>query len=165
MYDTQGLIYKYRYIIISVILVLTSGKSVHNHRYHIINQLGTYYDMRYMEYITRTRFILGLSKYNEDDSVYEREEANLELSRDLDNNWDILHNWKSQKEEHREKKSDNSSADCTLYHQINEMMNHVLSFVKAPDEGLRAMNEIFFRDMLAFFGPQTTDDSLASVKP
>jgi hypothetical protein len=31
-----------------------------------------------MKYITRFKFILGLSKYNEDDSVYEQEERIFE---------------------------------------------------------------------------------------
>ncbi|MGA9316887.1 MAG: hypothetical protein WBV84_02415 [Nitrososphaeraceae archaeon] len=37
-------------------------------------QLGAYYDMRYMQYFTRYRFIQDLSSYDEDDTVSEREE-------------------------------------------------------------------------------------------
>jgi hypothetical protein len=37
-------------------------------------QLGTYYDMGYMRYFTRSKFILGLSRYNDDDTAFEREE-------------------------------------------------------------------------------------------
>jgi len=41
----------------------------------------------------------------------------------------------------------------------------VLSFARPPDEATRAINEIFSRDILAFFGPQTNYDSLPSIKP
>jgi hypothetical protein len=46
-------------------------------KYDISYQLGAYYDMRYMDYFTRSKFILGLSKYNEDDTIHEREEEML----------------------------------------------------------------------------------------
>jgi hypothetical protein len=45
----------------------------HNQKYDISYQLGAYYDMRYRQYFIRYKFILGLSKYNEDDSVSVRE--------------------------------------------------------------------------------------------
>lgn len=35
----------------------------------------------------------------------------------------------------------------------------VLSFAKAPDEEMRAINEVFSRDILIFFGPQTNYDN------
>ena len=46
-------------------------------------QLGAYYDMRYMQYFTRFRFILGLLKYNEDDTAPEREEEMKVIVEDL----------------------------------------------------------------------------------
>lgn len=46
-----------------------------NQEYDINDQLCTYYDMRYCRYFTRYKFKLGLSRYNEDDTLFEREEA------------------------------------------------------------------------------------------
>jgi hypothetical protein len=43
-------------------------------KYDISYQLGAYYDMKYKCYSTRSKFILGLTKYSEDDTIYEREE-------------------------------------------------------------------------------------------
>jgi hypothetical protein len=34
---------------------------------------GAYYDMRYLQYFTRFKFIRGLSRYNEDDTAFDRE--------------------------------------------------------------------------------------------
>jgi hypothetical protein len=45
-------------------------------------QLDAYYDMRYMQYFTRYRFVQGLSKYNEDDTAFEREEMHKVMEKD-----------------------------------------------------------------------------------
>jgi hypothetical protein len=55
-----------------------------------------------MKYMTRFRFLLGLSEYNEDDTVYEREEIYKEMFRD--HNWNILLNWEIQEREHKRRK-------------------------------------------------------------
>jgi hypothetical protein len=36
-------------------------------------QLGAYYDMRYMKFFTRYKFVLGLSNHNDDDTILDRE--------------------------------------------------------------------------------------------
>jgi len=54
------MIYNYEYF---------HGNKLYNSSY----QLGAYYDMRYMTYFTRCKFILGLSSYDDDDTVFERE--------------------------------------------------------------------------------------------
>ncbi|MGH9982640.1 MAG: hypothetical protein ACRD8W_01640 [Nitrososphaeraceae archaeon] len=47
----------------------SSDSKVHDISY----QLGAYYDLRYMQYFTRCKFILGLSNYNDDDIILDRE--------------------------------------------------------------------------------------------
>lgn len=54
--------------------ILIHDITAYNQKYDVSYQLGAYYDMRYREYFTRFKFILGLSKYNEVDTVSVREE-------------------------------------------------------------------------------------------
>ena len=75
-----------------------------NQKYGIDYQLGAYYDMRYMQYFTRFKFILGLSKYNEDDTAPEREEE-MKVTGEEFTNFSIL-DWQVQKTKIEQGKSD-----------------------------------------------------------
>jgi len=45
---------------------------------HIIDQLGRYYDLRYMQEYKRVKFLAGLSSYNEDEIVEKIEREAIE---------------------------------------------------------------------------------------
>lgn len=82
---------------------MTTDIIAYNQKYDISYQLGAYYDMRYMEYFTRFKFILGLSKYNEDDSVSVREVIMKPFEKydriDRANYWNTIWSWKIQEQE------------------------------------------------------------------
>lgn len=98
---------------------MTRDITAYNQEYDISYQLGAYYDMRYRQYITRHRFILGLSKYNEDDTVYEREET-LEIHPEYSRGRDLLEELKI-KYEHEKNKMNDSTADCPTIQEPNQM--------------------------------------------
>jgi hypothetical protein len=95
--------------------------TTNNQKYDISYQLGAYYDMRYSGYFTRTRFILGLSEYNEDDTLYEREEMYKESF--PDHNLSIFLVWELQEEERKKRKRDYSLADSHVKQVFKEMCN------------------------------------------
>jgi hypothetical protein len=84
--------------------------------------------MRYMEYFTRFKFILGLSKYNEDDSVGVREEEMImkpfgKYDRiDRANFWNTIRNWKIQEQECNRSESDSPHTASLIY---QEMATHI----------------------------------------
>lgn len=99
---------------------MTRDITAYNQEYDISYQLGSYYDMRYLRYITRHRFILGLSKYNEDDTVYEREEVFIEPHREYSCGWNILEEWKNQNLDDKKNKRNDFSADRPTIHESNQ---------------------------------------------
>lgn len=121
----------------------------YNQKYDISYQLGSYYDMRYREYFTRFKFILGLSKYNEDDSVSERdEEVIVEPFENYDridraNYWNAIESWKIQ-EQQQQRERNKDERDCSLtqspIHQaFKDMATHIHKedqFGKVVDEFL-----------------------------
>jgi hypothetical protein len=74
--------------------------------------------MRYMQYFTRSKYLFGLSKYNEDDTVYEREEEFKELFRD---NWFIIQNCEIKEQKRESKKRGCSCADNPIVKIAKEM--------------------------------------------
>lgn len=119
----------------------------YNRKYDISYQLGSYYDMRYREYFTRFKFLLGLSKYNEDDSVSERdEEVIIEPFENYDridraNYWNAIEIWKIQ-EQQQKRRADERDCSITqsLIHQVFKgMATHIQKedpFDKVVDEFL-----------------------------
>jgi hypothetical protein len=90
------------------------------------NQLNEYYDMRYMQYFMRLRFMFGLSYYNEDDTVYERQKALTELFIDYDDDdtiLNIIQNRETQKELHESKNKDSSLSHDCIFYTLNKMLN------------------------------------------
>jgi hypothetical protein len=58
-------------------------------------QLGAYYDMRYMQFFTRCKFILGLSSYEDDDTILDRQYEMEEVGKNYRCNF--LLEWEIQK--------------------------------------------------------------------
>ena len=75
--------------------------------------------MRYQQYITRHRFILGLSKYKEDDTVHEREGIFV-VPPEYAWEPDLLEELKI-KYEHEKNKMNDSAADCPTIQEPNQM--------------------------------------------
>lgn len=86
-------------------------------------QLGSYYDMRYMQYFVRYKFILGLSKYDEDDTISEREEEIKGLGKEYIN-YSVL-DWTTQKTKFERKKMDEHPVGDSIIHTIGEMSRYL----------------------------------------
>ena len=52
-----------------------------NSNQNMIDQLGRYYDLRYMQEYKRVKFLAGLSKYNEDEIVEKKEREAIESTK------------------------------------------------------------------------------------
>jgi hypothetical protein len=92
-------------------------------KYDISYQLGAYYDMRYMQYITRCKFILGLSRYNEDDTAFEREEE-MKVVEKVDKNISVL-DWKINKTKLERRERDDDLVDNTVIQICGEMARYI----------------------------------------
>jgi hypothetical protein len=110
---------------------LTTDITAYNQKYDISYQLGAYYDMCYREYFTRFRFIFGLSKYNDDDTVSVREEEVIlkpfeKYDRiDRTNYWNTIRSWEIQEQECSRSERDNSHTPSPLYMVLDEMAKHI----------------------------------------
>jgi hypothetical protein len=96
--------------------------------------LCAYYDMRYMEYVTRHRFLLGLALYNEDDTAFEREEIFKKLFRDNSE----IQNW-IQEQKRESEKRDYYLAHNPMNQVLKDMSTHIQKesqFDKRVDEYL-----------------------------
>ena len=86
-------------------------------------QLGAYYDIRYVQYFVRYKFLLGLSKYNEDDTILEREKKIKAAEKEYINY--PVSDWITQKTESEGKKMDERSPDNCVFHTIGEMSRYL----------------------------------------
>jgi hypothetical protein len=106
--------------------------------YDINYQSGAYYDMRYMQYFTRYKFILGLSKYNDDDTALEREEEMKVMGNDCESS-SVL-DLKTQKTKVKQGKMDDDLVNDSRYHcSFGEMVRYIGEnklFDKVVDEFL-----------------------------
>jgi hypothetical protein len=97
-------------------------------------QLGAYYDMRYMQYFTRYKFVQGLSKYNEDDTAFEREEEQKVMEKDYP-----LLDREIQKTKVKREERDDDLVNDSVCHSLGQMARYIGEnnpFDKVVDEFL-----------------------------
>jgi hypothetical protein len=98
-------------------------------------QLGTYYDMGYMRYFTRSKFILGLSRYNDDDTAFEREEEMKVVEKDYESN-PVL-DWKIQKV----KVERGERNDCLVYNLVIQACGEMAAYIQKDDPYEKVVDE------------------------
>jgi hypothetical protein len=82
--------------------------------------------MRYMQYFTRCEFILGLSKYNDDDTALEREEEIKVAGKDYESN-PVL-DWEIQKTKIERVKWDSSLINNPVIEACGEMATYIQKY-------------------------------------